>query len=143
MSIWDPFNQNVKRPWGASSHSVIEDDPYLQNLYEMTKEQDKKLFDSLLYVEETGNLFTSDERADNLDKIREHLLEISTGMDKMAGADLKQKIVFSALLLQTMRVYAKVNKMHEELLADGKLLGHGKNVQNIWIFYKVWSTNVF
>ena len=120
MSIWDPFNQNVKRPLGASSHSVIEDDPYLQNLYEMTKEQDKKLFDSLLYVEETGNLFTSDERADNLDKIREHLLEISTGMDKMAGADLKQKIVFSALLLQTMRVYAKVNKMHEELLADGK-----------------------
>jgi hypothetical protein len=41
-------------------------------------------------------------------------------MEKLDGADLKHKIVFSALLLQTMRVYDKVNKMHEELLADGK-----------------------
>jgi hypothetical protein len=123
MSIWDPFNQNIKGPWGPTLLSfppAIEDDPYLMNLYEMTQEQDKKLFDSLLYVEETGDLFTSDERADNLDKIREHLIEISTGMDKLTGVDLKEKIVFSALLLQTMRVYAKVKKMHEELLADGK-----------------------
>jgi hypothetical protein len=120
MSIWDPFNKNFKGTWKVSPQSVIEDDPYLANLYEMTKEQDKKLFDSLLYVEETGNLFTSDERADNLNKIREHLLEISAGMGKLDGADLKHKIVFSALLLQTMRVYDKVNKMHEELLADGK-----------------------
>ena len=123
MSIFDPFNQNIKGPWGPSlisSYSFDGDDPYLANLYEMTQEQDKKLFDSLLYAEETGNLFPSDERADNLEMIRENLLELSLGMQKLEGADLKTKIVFTAMLLQTMRVYDKVNKMHEQLLADGK-----------------------
>lgn len=123
MSIFDPFNQNIKGPWGPSlmsSYSFDGDDPYLLNLYEMTKEQDKKLFDSLLYAEETGNLFPSDERADNLEMIRENLLELSSGVQKLDGADLHTKIVFTAMLLQTMRVYDKVNKMHEQLLADGK-----------------------
>jgi hypothetical protein len=83
-----------------------------------TLELEEKLEKATLFDESTGELHTSEERAENLDTIRLKLIEYSNAMDGLNG--LNERMFFAATFTRVVETYLKIAKKHEDLLEAGK-----------------------
>jgi hypothetical protein len=79
---------------------------------------EQKLETAVLFDEKTGALHPADERANNLDSIRLHLIELGNLEEKFDN--LGARVVFIATFARVVETYLKITEKHEELLADGK-----------------------
>jgi hypothetical protein len=83
-----------------------------------TLELEEKLEKATLFDEKTGELHSSEERAENLDTIRLKLIELGEVLENLDG--LQERMIFVATFTRVVETYLKIAKKHEDLLDDGK-----------------------
>lgn len=80
----------------------------------------EQLQDAILYNEETGSLHTPDERAENLDAVRQKLIVMGGVFENLDEMSMATRMVFSATFIRVVDTYLEIVEKHEELLAAGK-----------------------
>lgn len=85
-----------------------------------TQELEVKLLEAVLYNEETGELHTPEERAENLDAVRLKLIQLGNAFENMEETSLGLRMVYIQTFIRVTETYLGINEKHEELLAAGK-----------------------
>jgi hypothetical protein len=85
-----------------------------------TQELEVKLLEAVLYNEETGELHTPEERAENLDAIRLKLIELGNAFEKMDDISIGIRMVYIQTFIRVTETYLGINEKHEELLDAGR-----------------------
>lgn len=80
----------------------------------------EQLQDAILYDEETGNLHTPDERAENLDAVRQKLIVMGGVFENLDEMSMATRMIFSATFIRVVDTYLEIVEKHEELLAAGR-----------------------
>jgi hypothetical protein len=80
----------------------------------------EKLQDAILYDEITGNPYAPEERAENLDAVRQKLLVMGGIFEKIDDMSMATRMVFSATFIRVVDTYLETVEKHEELLAAGR-----------------------
>jgi len=80
----------------------------------------ERLQDAILYDEITGNPCAPEERAENLDAVRQKLLVMGGIFEKIDDMSIAARVVFSATFIRVVDTYLETVEKHEELLAAGR-----------------------